>query len=946
MHMEMQIQSTIKYVAANQDGSVVAYRWNGENKGVQIRVATRSANGTYELLGSISKNGSANCFWPAISATGRYVAFSGGGKAYRYDRTTATLDCVSADDESAGALAISRNGRYVAYVAGDDQNATVTKHDCGIALTTTSAQLSFDRLGVVVAKALPLEIVGTVSDSATLRFDSDTLESGDSIYYYDAAGTDHALEAGTAYALNAAPLPWYFKPATGTDSALCTITITLTDGEITSSVDVKIALRGQFVNLTAGMAGTNSYSDMDFNADGTMVVVRSDGILAPNDANSAFDLYAVNGISTTTKFQQLSNGGSGSAQLYGGKISGNGNYVFCFRQDGTLCRYDIVTGESTELLAGADRYRTIAVSYDGTVVAVVKNSEVQLSTDSGKTFSVVSSIDADNAPFVSYDGSAVSFVSSGKLMRYHVNRNESETVLSDVAQLLDVSQGGTRFLLRTSANALQYYVLAENKADTLGIESKDCTTPDGTSLPTKYTAKLSANGRSVFLLCATGLYTRQYKSDTWQLTLNSGAIKSTGDFAVASSGRYLLFSSSLSSLDPTAQSAEGENNLLLWRNPQWSNSAARIDVTNYDVTEDTQITINNSHFCADSDDDDVVPIVVSGPSHGTLTLEEPTNSRGKYRFVYQPNENFCGADTFELKLWDGSDFTETKTISLNVKNVNDEPQWIEDECTTSLTVNAGENVSAQVRASDVDTENPEEYRDTLTYSIIGDAPEWLTIDSSTGTITLELSLTAVAGEYNVTLGCTDGHIDVPIERQLVITVNAPAAQEFTLAYLFGKTSAKPSDDTDSSALATWRAALFGCWAHLLTASSNEYQLLSLPGDVSASALSVLFSGNRLYLWHDNSFRIADATDTIPAGTGFWIKPALAENAEECTIAITPVMSRRDASFADDAFYLLGPLVDEDAPASMQQFYFDGKTWHQTTTGWKLGTGYFFNGNGG
>ena len=95
---------------------------------------------------------------------------------------------------------------------------------------------------------------------------------------------------------------------------------------------------------------------------------------------------------------------------------------------------------------------------------------------------------------------------------------------------------------------------------------------------------------------------------------------------------------------------------------------------------------------------------------------------------------------------------------------------------------------------------------------------------------------------------------------------------------------------------------------------------------------MLFSGNRLYLWHDNSFRIADATDTIPAGTGFWIKPALAENAEECTIAITPVMSRRDASFADDAFYLLGPLVDEDAPASMQQFYFDGKTWHQTTTG--------------
>ena len=51
---------------------------------------------------------------------------------------------------------------------------------------------------------------------------------------------------------------------------------------------------------------------------------------------------------------------------------------------------------------------------------------------------------------------------------------------------------------------------------------------------------------------------------------------------------------------------------------------------------------------ADPDGDPLTAVLVSGPSHGTLTL----NANGS--FTYTPNANFNGTDSFTYRASDGT----------------------------------------------------------------------------------------------------------------------------------------------------------------------------------------------------------------------------------------------------------------------------------------------------
>src|SRR6185436_17142497 len=71
---------------------------------------------------------------------------------------------------------------------------------------------------------------------------------------------------------------------------------------------------------------------------------------------------------------------------------------------------------------------------------------------------------------------------------------------------------------------------------------------------------------------------------------------------------------------------------------------------NYTTPEDTQLTVIAPGVLAndsDVDGDPLSTILVSGPSHGTLTL----NSNGS--FSYMPALNFNGIDTFTYRATDG-----------------------------------------------------------------------------------------------------------------------------------------------------------------------------------------------------------------------------------------------------------------------------------------------------
>ncbi|WP_165614609.1 cadherin-like domain-containing protein, partial [Mycolicibacterium flavescens] len=65
--------------------------------------------------------------------------------------------------------------------------------------------------------------------------------------------------------------------------------------------------------------------------------------------------------------------------------------------------------------------------------------------------------------------------------------------------------------------------------------------------------------------------------------------------------------------------------------------------------------------------DPLEAILVSGPANGTLTLNDDGS------FTYTPDENFNGTDTFTYKVNDGTEDSDTATVTITVNAVNDAP---------------------------------------------------------------------------------------------------------------------------------------------------------------------------------------------------------------------------------------------------------------------------------
>ncbi|MHA1939590.1 MAG: Ig-like domain-containing protein, partial [Candidatus Thorarchaeota archaeon] len=77
----------------------------------------------------------------------------------------------------------------------------------------------------------------------------------------------------------------------------------------------------------------------------------------------------------------------------------------------------------------------------------------------------------------------------------------------------------------------------------------------------------------------------------------------------------------------------------------------------------------------DVDGDELIAILVTGPSHGSLIL----NADGS--FTYTPNANWHGVDSFIYEALDGA-LTDTATVTITVNPVNDAPVAVDDAYTT------------------------------------------------------------------------------------------------------------------------------------------------------------------------------------------------------------------------------------------------------------------------
>jgi VCBS repeat-containing protein len=187
----------------------------------------------------------------------------------------------------------------------------------------------------------------------------------------------------------------------------------------------------------------------------------------------------------------------------------------------------------------------------------------------------------------------------------------------------------------------------------------------------------------------------------------------------------------------------------------------------YITNEETTFTVAAAGVLANDSDMDSAVSLVSGPAHGTVTL----NADGA--FSYTPAANYNGADSFTYKANDGQADSNVATVSLTVTPVNDAPVAVDDSYITNedttFTVAA-----ASVLANDSDVDSA-----ALTVSLVSGPAH--------GTVTLNadgaFSYTPAAnynGADSFTYKANDGQADSNVATvSLTVTpVNdAPVAND-------------------------------------------------------------------------------------------------------------------------------------------------------------------------
>src|SRR6185295_6489127 len=124
------------------------------------------------------------------------------------------------------------------------------------------------------------------------------------------------------------------------------------------------------------------------------------------------------------------------------------------------------------------------------------------------------------------------------------------------------------------------------------------------------------------------------------------------------------------------------------------NDAPTAVADSFSANEDSAVTGNVLTNDTDVDSSTLNAILVSGPAHGSLTL----NADGS--FTYTPNADYNGPDSFTYKASDGQADSNVATVSINVTPVNDAPVAVAD----SFSTNEDNAVTGNVLANDTDVD--------------------------------------------------------------------------------------------------------------------------------------------------------------------------------------------------------------------------------------------------
>ncbi|MFV9691260.1 MAG: Ig-like domain-containing protein [Desulfobacteria bacterium] len=179
--------------------------------------------------------------------------------------------------------------------------------------------------------------------------------------------------------------------------------------------------------------------------------------------------------------------------------------------------------------------------------------------------------------------------------------------------------------------------------------------------------------------------------------------------------------------------------------------------------EDTPVEIDAVANDSDVDGnlDPSTAEVVSGPSNGTVT------NNGDGTFIYTPDENFFGTDSFEYQVCDTDGLCDTATVTVAVATGNDPPVAVDDYASTDE--DTAVDINATTNDSDVDGN-----LDPSTAEVVNGPSNGQVVNNGDGTFTYtpdENFFGTDSFEYQV---CdTDGLCDTAMVTINVIQVKHP-----------------------------------------------------------------------------------------------------------------------------------------------------------------------------
>ena len=255
-----------------------------------------------------------------------------------------------------------------------------------------------------------------------------------------------------------------------------------------------------------------------------------------------------------------------------------------------------------------------------------------------------------------------------------------------------------------------------------------------------------------------------------------------------------------------------------------------------ELTEITNLLDNDTDV--DSGDTKTITSVSSSVAGATVSLSGNTVS-------YTSAQDYNGTDSFTYTMSDAAGLEDNATVTLTVTNINDAP--VIASGTPITTIEADASYEFDVNATDVDG-------DTLSFSITNN-PSWMSIDSSSGTVSGTPSNTDVNSTSGIIVTVSDGVLDANLTA---FDVEVTGSDDTPTAFTFSDVTDVYRNIEQSSSITVSGINK----ASVITVSGGQYQINS-DGFTSNDGTVVL--GDTVTVLHtsSNSFNtIVDTNITI------------------------------------------------------------------------------------